>query len=110
MKHRYIHKGIGKRITAISSRFQHGSYYTAAIYNMKDSSVKITDTKQCVTVDGKNTLLFVFTDEQTDQLRVGYATIEIYDSSMTTMAVAENFAIIRKNSLHIEEAEETVES
>lgn len=102
MKRRcYIHKGIQKRITAIGRRFVVGTEYTASIYNPKDTSIKITSTAVCVELDDKNRVAFVFSGEQTDSLKVGYATIEIYDNNRTTMAVRDNFAIIRKNSLPI---------
>lgn len=104
MRPRYvIHKGIRKTIKAISRRFTLGISYTAAIYNPKDRSKKITASNICVAFDGKNGVSFSFPGTDTNKLKEGYATIEVYDSDndKDVMMVCDNFAIIRKNSLPI---------
>jgi hypothetical protein len=67
-------------------------------------SVKIEATGTCEAGpdgDDRNKIAFSFTGVQTDMLRPGYATIEIYDDAQTLMAYKDQVAIIRKNSLQI---------
>lgn len=106
MRPRYvINKGIQKSMTAKGRMFVVGSSYTAVLYNPKDKSVKIEDTAVCTAPstegDEKNIVSFTWSSSQTASLRVGYATIEIYDSSLTLMAYKDNIAVIRDNSLQI---------
>ena len=99
-----INKGIQKKVSARSRLFTVGDSYKAVIYNPKDLSVAIEATAVCVegtSEDEKNKLNFTFSGDQTELLKVGYATIEIYDESQTLMAYRDNFAVIRKNSLQI---------
>lgn len=100
---RYIHKGIQKSITAIGRQFVVGTQYKAALYNPKDRTKKIVATAVCFEEDEKNKIPFVWTGEQTDKLKVGFATIEIYDNAQTRMFVRDNYAVIRINSLPITE-------
>lgn len=103
----YIHKGIQKRINAIGKLFVDGTLYKAALYNPKDRTKKIVATAVCYEEDGKKKIPFVWTGEQTDKLKVGFATIEIYDAAHTKMIVRDNFAVIRINSLPITEVAST---
>ena len=100
-----INKGIQKKVSARSRLFVVDDTYKAVIYNPKDLSVAIEATAVCTAGttedDEKNKLLFTFSGDQTELLKVGYATIEIYDESQTLMAYRDNFAVIRKNSLQI---------
>ena len=100
-----INKGIQKKVSARSRLFVVDDTYKAVIYNSKDMSVAIEATAVCVagtSEDEKNKLLFTFSGDQTELLKVGYATIEIYDENQTLMAYRDNFAVIRKNSLQIQ--------
>ena len=102
MRPRYvINKGIQKNITAVGRVFVPTVDYTAAIYNPKDTSKKIVSTAKCYVENERNTLHFMFTAEQTNQLKEGYANIEIYDNMSFRMVYRENFAVVRKNSLPI---------
>jgi beta-lactamase class D len=105
MRPRYvINKGIAKNLIAKSRLFVEGDDYTAVLYNPKDMSVKIEASGTCEAApegDDRNKIAFSFTGEQTDMLRAGYATIEIYDEAQTLMAYKDQVAIIRKNSLQI---------
>lgn len=102
MRPRYvINKGVRKDITAVGRIFTAGSRYVASIYNPKDTTIKIESYANCYEVDGKNVISFSFDPSETSKLKVGFATIEIYDSNLKRMAFRENFAIIRKNSLPI---------
>lgn len=97
-----INKGIQKKVSARSRLFEVDEVYKSVIYNPKDLSVAIEATAVCVEgEDDRNKLNFTFSGEQTELLKVGYATIEIYDNSQTLMAYKDNFAVIRKNSLQI---------
>lgn len=98
-----INKGIQKKVSARSRLFTVGDTYKAVIYNPKDLSVAIEATSVCVSggEDEKNKLSFTFSGDQTELLKVGYATIEVYDNAQTLMAYKDNFAVIRKNSLQI---------
>ena len=102
-----INKGIGKKITAVSSYFTVGSTYEAAIYNRHDMTVKILDQAVCALNErtNKNECAFQFTGTETNKLKEGYATIEIYDSSKSMMIFRDEFAVIRKNSLPIQSDE-----
>ena len=105
MRPRYvINKGIAKSLIAKSRLFVVEGEYTAVLYNPKDMSVKIEATGTCVSGpegDDRNKVAFSFTGVQTDMLKPGYATIEIYDNAQTLMAYKDQVAIIRKNSLQI---------
>lgn len=105
-----INKGIKKVITAISKRFEEETFYTAAIYNPKDTTTKITCTAECAIVDGKNKVVFEFPGVDTDKLKVGFGTIEIYDTDKNIMIYRDDFAVIRKNSLPITDKSEPSES
>ena len=96
-----INKGISKKVTAVSSHFTIGDTYVAAIYNRHDLSLKITAYGTCEANETNNRpqVVFVWPKEETDKLKVGYATIEIYDIAKTMMIYREEFAVIRKNSL-----------
>ena len=96
-----IDKDIAKKITAVSSLFEVGESYTAALYNPKDWTVKITATATCVEDNYLHKIVFNFTKEQTGLLKNGYATIEIYDNNQTLMVKKPNAYIISKNSLQI---------
>lgn len=97
-----INKGIQYKITAMGRIFTLGERYIAAIYNPKDTSLKITAEAICVAdEEERNTIPFTFSKYDTDRLKAGWATIEIYDSNMTQMAFRDNFAVIRPNSIKI---------
>lgn len=96
-----IHKGIQKNITAVGKMFVPDVEYTASLYNPKDKSKKVTATAKCYVENDKNVIHFLFTPEQTNSLRIGTATIEVYDEFNFRMVVKENFAMIRENSLPI---------
>ena len=97
-----INKGIRYDVTAVGRVFNVGTRYVASIYNPKDTSLKIVATATCFVEDERNTIEFYFTAEDTNKLKVGFATIEIYDTSMHKMVFRDNFAVIRNNSLPIE--------
>lgn len=105
MRPRYvINKGIAKNLIAKSRLFVVGDDYTAVLYNPKDMSTKIEATGACEAApegDDRNKIVFSFTGTQTDMLKPGYATIEIYDEEQTLMAYKDQVAIVRKNSLQI---------
>ena len=105
MRPRYvINKGIAKNLIAKSRLFTVGGTYVAVLYNPKDMTTKIEATGTCeegAEGDEKNKIAFSFTAAQTETLKVGYATIEIYDNAQTLMAYRDQVAIIRKNSLQI---------
>lgn len=105
MRPRYvINKGISKSIVAKSKLFVVDSDYTAVFYNPKDMTTKITAVGTCVAGeegDDRNKVSFTFTAQQTESLKVGYATIEIYDENESMMAYKDQVAMIRKNSLQI---------
>ena len=102
-----INKGIAKEIIAVSSHFTIGTSYTSAIYNRADRSKKITATATASAYDdGRPSVTFVFpaydqSGNDTNALKEGTATIEIYDNAKNIMVYREDFAIIRKNSLPI---------
>jgi len=97
-----INKGIRYDVKAVGRVFNVGTRYVASIYNPKDTSIKIVATATCFVDDERNTIAFYFTAEDTDKLKVGFATIEIYDTSLHKMVFRDNFAVIRKNSLPID--------
>ena len=110
-----INKGIDKTVTAVSSLFTSGQTYKAAIYNKKDKNTTITQTATCSQdsshYDNRPYVVFEFTASQTDDLKEGMATIEIYDAGTsagqteyTLMVYRDDFAVIRKNSLQIQVA------
>ena len=102
MRPRYvINKGIKKTIKVVSRRLETGTTYIAAIYNRRDTSTKITDSALCSVVDSRRTVVFVFPGVDTNKLKVGTATIEIYDSEKNIMIFRDDFAVIRPNSLPI---------
>lgn len=96
-----INKGIRKKITAISADFVLDEGYVAVIYNPKDLSTKITAYADCEEVNEKKTLAFTFLATDTALLKVGFATIEIYDVNHTLMVYRDNFGVIRDNSFRI---------
>lgn len=107
MRRFIINKGISKEIIAISRFFEVGEAYTAAIYNPKDLTVKIAVAAYCTLYEDRHQIVFDFSGEETDKLKTGYATIEIYDQDKNMMVYKDNFAVIRKNSLPISGDEPT---
>lgn len=98
-----INKGISKEITAVSSHFLLGVTYEASIYNKRDLTTKIVDQGVCTlnTTNNRHQVEFTFSGTDTNKLKFGYATIEIYDTTKNIMIYRDEFAVIRNNSLPI---------
>lgn len=91
-----INKGIACRISVTGEDLTENTEYTACLY----SNAKTEDGKITVTATAKdNVCAFVFSAEQTAQLRSGNVKLEIYDKDKTQMKYDEAFAVVRSTSL-----------
>lgn len=110
-KHRIINQGVHCKIRSYGSGLIVGTTYTACLYsNAKKADGRAEQTAECVLVSDivngeetqRPTCVFDFTPEQTKQLKVGNAILEIYDTTtLQTMFYDDNYAEVRATSLTI---------
>lgn len=97
---RIINKGIHCYIRVHGSGLIVGEEYTACLYySPKKEEFRITATSVAEDNEGEASCVFVFTPEQTSQLKNGNVVLEVYDSSFRQMKYDEEFATARATSL-----------
>ena len=96
-----INKGIRARVVVRVSAFVIGREYTCVLYRKpKDEENRITAIAPAQEINGKPTCVFVFEPEQTDSMKAGKATLEVYDhNTLEQMYYKEEFCTFRSTSL-----------
>lgn len=111
---RIINQGVHCKIRSFGSGLAVGTTYTACLYyNAKKADCRAEQTAECGLVSDivngeetqRPTCVFDFTPEQTKQLKVGNAILEIYDTNtLQQMFYDDNYAEVRATSLTIKKA------
>lgn len=97
---RIINKGIHCYIRVHGSGLIVGEEYTACLYySPKKEEFRITTTSVAEDNDGEASCVFIFTPEQTSQLKNGDVVLEVFDKSLRQMKYDESFAEVRATSL-----------
>ena len=95
-----INKGIHAYINVHGSGLIVGEEYTACLYySPKKEEYRISATSIAEDINGEPTCKFVFTPEQTSQLKNGNVVLEVFDKSLRQMKYDEEFAEVRATSL-----------
>ncbi len=111
---RIINQGVHCKIWSRGSGLIVGTTYTACLYySARKEDYRAEQTAECVLVSDivngeetqRPTCVFDFTPEQTKQLKVGNAILEIYDTNtLQQMFYDDNYAEVRATSLTIKKA------
>ncbi|HCS87203.1 MAG TPA: hypothetical protein DIW30_01855 [Bacteroidales bacterium] len=109
-----INQGIHCKIRSYGSGLVAGTTYTACLYySARKEDYRAEQTAECVLVPDivngeeiqRPTCVFDFTPEQTKQLKVGNAILEIYDTiTLQTMFFDDTYAEVRATSLTLKDA------
>lgn len=112
-KHRIINQGVHCKIRSYGSGLIVGTTYTACLYySPRKEDYRAEQTAECVLVSDivngeetqRPTCVFDFTPEQTKQLKVGNAILEIYDTNtLQQMFFDDNYAEVRATSLTLKQ-------
>lgn len=103
MAENIINKGIHCFVKAHGNALQEGKSYTCTLYySPKKEEYRASDTRVAEKIDDVILCNFVFTPEQTAQLKRGECILEIYDTeSLQQMLYIEDYAEVRSTSLSV---------